>query len=303
MLTGIANRSGGRDAVGGDLRRGIAELLATGPEVVLMATAPKIGLQEEALAACAAAGVSVVSTCEELSFPTVETAAAIDALDALARKHAIAVTAAGVNPGFIFDYVPAVFAGGLPRVDGVRCRRVVDMAPFDPQRLRDVGLGLALNEFADAVERGQVNGHVGYIQTGHYLAWRLGWREGVEVVQTFEPHSSGVPVTVGATTFEPGQVIHVNQAASVRVHGTERIRLELDLHLDPAAGGLPVVDEVCFTAEGLPDTRLTVSPGLPAARTGAAVAVNALAWIAAAAPGYYSLADWHPVSVWPRGEG
>src|SRR4051812_34286786 len=71
------------------------------------------------LLACIGAGLSVVSTCEELSYPWVQAAALAKQLDDAAVANGVAVLGTGVNPGFAMDYLPVVLSGASRRVDHV----------------------------------------------------------------------------------------------------------------------------------------------------------------------------------------
>ncbi len=64
-------------------------------------------------------GVSVVSTCEELSYPWYHHPDAARAIDDAAKASGLTVLATGVNPGFAMDAL-ALYASGISeRVTGV----------------------------------------------------------------------------------------------------------------------------------------------------------------------------------------
>jgi hypothetical protein len=67
------------------------------------------------LLTCVEAGLSVVSTCEELSYPWHASQRLARRLDAAAVRNGVAVLGTGVNPGFAMDYLPVALSGASRR--------------------------------------------------------------------------------------------------------------------------------------------------------------------------------------------
>ena len=72
------------------------------------------------------AGLSVVSTCEELACPWVRHPKIAEHLDRLAQKRGTTVLGTGINPGFILDRLVATMAQVVGKVERVHGTRVVD---------------------------------------------------------------------------------------------------------------------------------------------------------------------------------
>src|SRR3990172_9417004 len=87
------------------------------------------------------AGVSVVSTCEELAWPWLRSEEAADALDRLCEEQNVAVLGTGVNPGFVLDRLPAFLGQVTGAVRHVRGLRVVDAARRRAALQRKIGAG------------------------------------------------------------------------------------------------------------------------------------------------------------------
>ena len=66
-----------------------------------------------------AAGLDVVSTAEELSFPWLAHPAEAAEIDAAARRAGKTVLGTGVNPGFVMDALPLFLTGICQRVNRV----------------------------------------------------------------------------------------------------------------------------------------------------------------------------------------
>ena len=94
------------------------------------------------IAPALAAGLDVVSTAEELTFPWGSHPAAARRLDRMARAGGATVHGTGVNPGFVMDVLALVLTQAALDVRRVRVRRIVDAASRREQLRRKVGAGL-----------------------------------------------------------------------------------------------------------------------------------------------------------------
>lgn len=211
------------------------------------------------------AGLSVVSTCEELCYPWLDHEALADRLDRLAEGRDLAVVGVGVNPGFALDRLPAFLSQVTGPVRHVRAERVVDAATRRPALRAKVGAGMTAEAFDEAAERGEV-GHVGLAASAALCALGCGF-EVDEVEETIDPVMAardlpGVPA---------GRVAGLRQTARGHVEGEERVRLELTI----AVGAADPHDEVELDA-GTP-LRLRVPGGIPGDEATAWAVVNAAA--------------------------
>lgn len=304
-LVGIATRTERKplevdeDGTGGvPFVVGLGQLMDLRPDVIIQLTAPTLEDAAPDIITCLENGISVVSTCEELAYPiSPQTALAKRIAEASAMGGAAAL-GTGINPGFIFDRLVATLSSTSGSVDRVECKRVVDMGVFTELVHRRIGIGLTTAEFDEQVSHGFINGHVGFHQSAQYLADAFGWGS-VQVTQQFEglvlPYVTQTPYG----DLQPGTVVGVRQVAVVSApDGATLIQFELIMHLDPAAIGLTVQDIIHLV--GQPTVTLTVDPGMAAASTGAAAAVNAIPWIYAAEPRLYTLTDVVPITVWQK---
>ena len=94
--------------------------------VMLHATQSRLEQVEGELAQALSAGVSVVSTCEELAYPWLRNPEIAERLDKIAQKKKVALLGTGVNPGFVLDRLPATLGSVVGQVERVRALRVVD---------------------------------------------------------------------------------------------------------------------------------------------------------------------------------
>ncbi|HWT85607.1 MAG TPA: dihydrodipicolinate reductase, partial [Myxococcales bacterium] len=103
-----------------------AEMKKAQGGVLLHATGSRLDRVEGELAQALTAGLCVVSTCEELSYPWLRHPEIAERLDKLAQKRKLALLGTGVNPGFVMDRLPATLGAVCGPVERVHVKRVVD---------------------------------------------------------------------------------------------------------------------------------------------------------------------------------
>ena len=237
--------------------------------VVLHATGSRLKTVLPQVERAARAGLSVVSTCEELAYPWWADAEAAERLADVCEAHEVAVVGAGVNPGFVLDRLPAFLAQVTGPVRRVRARRVQDAARRRIALQRKIGAGLTVGEFEAAEARGEV-GHVGLAESALLVAEGCGFDP--EAIELDEEISALVaeedldaPVPVRA-----GQVAGVQQTARAYVDGVERVLLELVIQ----SGAEDPRDEV--EIEASVPIKVTIDGGLPGEEATAWAVVNAV---------------------------
>jgi hypothetical protein len=234
-------------------------------------------------------GASVVSSCEELSYPWVQAPEAAAAIDAAARAAGVSVVGTGVNPGFAMDFLPIVLSGAAKRVDSVQVHRVQDAGHRRLPLQAKVGAGISAEEFEQRVT-GRSIGHVGLTESAQAVAGALGWIDGEDLVttETIEPVLAETAVQSAFGTIEPGRVTGIDQVAVVSVAGTERVRLRLTM----AVGSGPSRDDIWLAGD--PDLHLSVPRGLHGDLATAATLVNTIGSIRHAEPGLRVMSELRP---------
>jgi hypothetical protein len=232
------------------------------------------------------AGAHVVSSCEELSYPWLQSPLEATRLDAAAKAAGVAVVGTGVNPGFAMDYLPVVLSGAAKRVDSVRVHRVQDAGVRREPLQAKVGAGTSREEFDRRVAAGSL-GHVGLTESAQSVAAALGW-DATDTTESIEPVVARTPTPSAFGTIEPGTVAGIDQVAVVRVDGEERVRL----HLQMAVGIGPSQDDIRLTGD--PDLHLTVPGGLHGDLATAAALVNTIGSIRHAQPGLRVMTELRP---------
>ena len=278
----------GEDADGADVTI-VDDLSAVAVESGLVVTHTTSSSLERCLPellAAVEAGAHVVSSCEELSYPWVQSPEAAARLDGAARAAGVAVVGTGVNPGFAMDYLPVVLSGAAKRVDSVRVHRVQDAGRRREPLQAKVGAGITAEEFDRRVGAGSM-GHVGLTESAQAVAAALGW-DATDTKETIDPVVAATATPSAFGTIEPGQIAGIDQVAVVTVDGMERVRL----HLQMAVGIGPSQDDIWLAGE--PDLHLTVPGGLHGDLATAAALVNTIGSIRRAEPGLRVMSELRP---------
>jgi len=69
---------------------------------------------------CLQAGLNIVSTCEELSYPWKRHPELAARIDKMAKEAGVTVVGTGINPGYLMDSLPLALTAPCLRVDSIR---------------------------------------------------------------------------------------------------------------------------------------------------------------------------------------
>ncbi|MFZ5631991.1 MAG: dihydrodipicolinate reductase [Bacillota bacterium] len=258
-------------------------LAKTGKVVVIHTTGSSLKAVLPQLTDLLKAGCTVVSTCEELSYPYLAHPEEAAALDGVARQHGGRLLGTGVNPGFVMDILPLCFSTAAQEVSSVKVERVVDAAKRREPLQKKVGVGLTPEKFKAGVEEGWIK-HVGLPESVGMIAAGLGWRLD-RVEETIDPVISPVRLTSSYVPVEPGVVAGIHQVARGYVNGSgEKITLDLTMVVDGRS-----VDRVAI--DGYPPLTMEIKGGLHGDLVTASVVINAIHGLGTLEPGLHTMLD------------
>lgn len=260
----------------------VAGSLEGGVDVVAHATVSELERVAPQLTDLLESGVSVVSTCEELSFPL--DPAPARGLDRAARVGGATLMGTGINPGFLLDVLPAGLTVACQEVRRVRAVRVVDAAERRGPLQEKIGAGLDPAEWRRRRDLGEIR-HVGLPESARLLAAAVGWDD-VE----FDPESIE-PVLADRTLTTEFLEVDADQAAGVRqrIVGSRGGREVLELELAMYVGAPEPHDAVSI--DGVPPIEMVIEGGVHGDRATAGVVANMLPRVAVAEPGLCTMAD------------
>ena len=251
--------------------------------VLLHATGSRLPQVKDQLLEAVGAGYSVVSTCEELSFPYLKHEALAQKLDKAAQKAGVSVLGTGVNPGFVLDRLVATLGQVVGPVRHVKAERVVDARTRREALQRKVGAGLSEEEFLRLVDEDQL-GHVGLLESAALCALGLGM-DCDDFEEEIAPVIADEDIKGAAFAVKKGQVAGISQTAIGTEEGQERVRLELTI----AVGAEPPGDRIWIDAD--PKVELSINGGVAGDSATAHLVVNAAPRITAAEPGLLTVLE------------
>lgn len=260
-----------------------AEMLAKEPDVVMHTTSSYLTAVAGQLTEILAAGVSVVSTCEELAYPFRKYPDVSRRLDDAAREAGVAIVGTGVNPGFVMDKLVLTLAAVSQKVDRARAVRIVDASKRRLPLQKKIGAGMTPDEFRQQVSGGIIKHH-GLPESVAMVADGLGLHL-EDITETIEPIVADEKVVTEFLEVQPGQVTGVHQIARGLAGGVERIYMELRMYVG--------AKESSDTVElfGTPNITMTVPGGTHGDIATASVAVNCIPEILKAAAGLRTSRD------------
>lgn len=170
-------------------------------------------------------GYSVVSTCEQLSFPWHRYPDLSKTMDEYAKRKRQFLIGTGVNPGFVMDSL-TLFATTVTRtLKRIRVSRVVDVSRRRIPLQQKVGIGMTPEEFRRLAAENRI-GHVGLEESLRLIAYGLGLTLN-EVNNSIEPTIAEKEADLAIGPLKPGQVSGLHQVSSGVAK--EGIPIELDL--------------------------------------------------------------------------
>jgi 2,4-diaminopentanoate dehydrogenase len=266
--------------VSGDLRRTIRKAR---PDAVVLCTSSSMRGVLPQLDDLLALKVPVVSTTEELSYPTRRNMRYARAVHQLAKKARVAVLGTGVNPGFLMDALPIMLTGVCERVEAIRVDRVQDARVRRLPFQQKIGAGLSREQFQQKVDDGSVR-HVGLAESVSMIADAMGWRL-TRITDEIQPRLATEPVASDLLAVDPGYVCGIVQDGI----GYQDERPVITLHMEAYLGAPESYDAVEIT--GSPSIRSRIEGGVHGDVATASIVVNSIPKVLEVAPGLHTMRD------------
>jgi len=253
------------------------------PEVAVLTTVSSIDKLVGQVEEVAQFGLQIVSTCEELSYPWKQHPEASKKIHDICIKNRVACLGTGVNPGFLMDYLAAVFTSINQRVDHITVERIQDASVRRIPFQQKIGAGLTAEEFKAKKEDGTLR-HVGLPESVDLIAGAMGW-DLDRNNETLEPVLASSKITNGYKPIEKGLPAGVQQVGTGFVGDKEMIKLVFRA----AVGEKKSYDRI--TVKGLPNLTTEIDGGLNGDVATCAITVNAIRSITKTTPGLKTMLD------------
>jgi len=264
---------------------GAAVLRDQRPDVVVVATRSRLHEVIPQLRLAAEAGAAIACTAEELAYIKPDDGADARTIFELAKKHRVAITAIGINPGFLLDVWPMLLASLAHDVTSIQAERAVDLSGFGPTVRASLGVGYSPEAFERELTHGTIAGHLGFRESLRLIGEAIGRPVDDTSVVTRPILAIGPRKLLGGE-LEPGQTAGVRQVATGRTKGAEWLRLTMTASVSLDEAGTAPLDK--FEIFGTNNLSAVISPGVGAVAGTVGRIVNAIPAIAAAAPGVHS---------------
>jgi hypothetical protein len=269
-----------RVKVSDDARKAIK---ASKPDVVVLCTSSSMKGVLPQVETILKLRVPIVSTTEELAYPTKANMKYARVIHQLAKKAKVAVLGTGVNPGFVMDALPITLTGVCERIHAIRIDRVQDARirrlPFQQK----IGAGLTREQFQRKVDDGSVR-HVGLAESVSMIADALGWKLD-RITDEIQPRIATQTVASEYLAVDPGYVCGIIQDGIGYRNGLPVITLHMEAYL----GAPESYDAVEIS--GSPALKMKVLGGVHGDIATASIVVNSLPKILDVTPGLHTMRD------------
>jgi 4-hydroxy-tetrahydrodipicolinate reductase len=253
------------------------------PDVVVLCTSSSMKQVLPQIETVLKLKVPVVSTTEELSYPTRANLRYARAVHQLAKKSRVAVLGTGVNPGFVMDALPITLTGVCERVDAIRVDRIQDARVRRLPFQQKIGAGLTREQFQRKVDDGSVR-HVGLTESVSMIADAMGWKLD-RITDDIQPKMATETVASEFLAVDAGYVCGIVQDGVGYRDGKPVITLHMEAYL----GAPESYDSVEIA--GSPAIRSKIAGGVHGDVATASIVVNSLPKVLTAAPGLHTMRD------------
>jgi 4-hydroxy-tetrahydrodipicolinate reductase len=253
------------------------------PDVVVLCTLSSLRKVTPQIEEILKLRVPIVSTTEELAYPTAANLKYARVIHAAAKKAKVAVLGTGVNPGFTMDALPITLTGVCERVDGIRVDRIQDARVRRLPFQQKIGAGLTREQFQKKVDDASVR-HVGLAESVSMIADAMGWKLD-RITDEIQPKIASETVASEFLAVDPGYVCGIVQDGVGYRIGQPVITLHMEAYL----GAPESFDQVEIT--GSPSIKSKIAGGVHGDVATASITVNSIPKILDVAPGLHTMRD------------
>jgi 2,4-diaminopentanoate dehydrogenase len=256
---------------------------STKPDVVVLCTLSSLKKVLPQMEQILKLKVPIVSTTEELAYPTGANMKYAREIHAMAKKAKVAVLGTGVNPGFTMDALPITLTGVCERVDSIRVDRIQDARVRRLPFQQKIGAGLTREQFQKKVDDASVR-HVGLAESVTMIADAMGWKLD-RVTDEIHPKVATSTVSSEFLAVDEGYVCGLVQDGVGYRNGKPIITLHMEAYL----GAPESYDQVEIV--GSPNIKSKIAGGVHGDVATASITVNSIPKILQVAPGLHTMRD------------
>ncbi|MBB6696830.1 2,4-diaminopentanoate dehydrogenase [Clostridium algidicarnis] len=257
-------------------------------KVCIIATASFTKVVFPLIKMAAQAGMDVVTTAEEMSYPKALDKELSEEMDKIAKENNVSILGTGVNPGFIMDLMVIMLTGVSESVDNINVTRINDLACFGKAVMVEQGIGLKEEEFIKGAKDNTVAGHVGFLQSFGMMEEAFGVKFN-NVRQEKEPILTKVPRSTDIVSVEKGDVVGCRQLGYADLGEKLFITMDHPQQIKPELEDVETGDYI--EVNGVPKLNLQIKPEIPGGIATVAICVNMIPLVINSEPGLKTMLD------------
>lgn len=262
-----------------------AEFSRTKPDIAIHATSSFLRDAYAQIASIVNLGVSVISTCEELSYPYPTHPKLAEQLDHLAKSHDATILGTGINPGFLMDTLVITLTAPCQKIEKIQATRVMNAATRRLPFQMKIGAGLTVEDFNRKIEDRQISGHVGLEQSIAMIAGALAWKLDKVTIEQPEPVIASRPIESRGIRIKAGNTAGLKQKARGIVKKKEAITLDFQAYI----GAEDEHDSIEIT--GVPNIKQRIQPCVHGDIGTVAMVINSIPKVIKAPSGLLTMKD------------
>ena len=257
-------------------------------DVCIIATASSTKAVFPLIKLSAEAGMDIVTTAEEMSYPRALDPGLAYEMDKLAKENGISILGTGVNPGFIMDLVVIMLTGVCDEVDSLEVTRINDLSCFGRTVMEEQGIGLKVSDFVRGVEEDTITGHVGFRQSFGMFEEAFNIKLN-DIREVKEPIVTNVPRSTDLVSVEAGDVAGCRHLGYANLGDKTFITMEHPQQIKPELENIETGDYI--TVNGIPKLEMQIKPEIPGGIATIAICVNMIPLVMNSEPGLKTMLD------------
>ncbi|HHV84029.1 MAG TPA: NADP-binding protein [Tepidanaerobacter syntrophicus] len=257
-------------------------------DIVMIATSSFTEKVFPMIEIAAKAGINIITTAEEMSYPKASKPELAEKIDKLAKENSVAILGTGINPGFIMDLYAITLTGVCENIEKIQISRINDLSPFGKAVMDEQGIGLSPEEFEKGVREGTIAGHVGFLESFGMFEEALQIKF-TKIEQKKEPIITNVPRSTKIVSVEPGKVAGCKQTGYAYLGDKIFIEMSHPQQICPEAESVETGDFIKIY--GTPDIKLQIKPEIPGGIGTIAICVNMIPHVLSTSPGLKTMLD------------
>ncbi len=285
-LADFSSVSGSNDVkISSDLGEAIMPLTAQKPDIALVLTTSSIEKIAPTIKECLQANLDVISICEELSYPFASHKNIADEIDRLAKERNQTVLGTGINPGFLMDLLPTILSSPTMDFHKARVTRVIDSVRRRESFQKKIGTGMSTDEFAAAIEKRDITGHVGLVESIEFVNDAL--QLDLDEIRELSPEA----IIAEEPLDTPIGLVHEGDVKGLKStgQGVKNREVIIELVFEAYCGATPEYDEIHI--DGHPAIHQRIVGGVMGDYATIAMMLNMIPLVVDAEPGLFTMKD------------